>query len=564
MAVEGLPSCADAVSDPENSAAAVQMLVRSSLSAEWRANNSDELALRAVFDVTQAHLDALENEEGDQESSGHEESAAACIKLARNLCAGRPDVQEFWHSLGLAKRLTSRVRKDAASVRGRGATWCEAVPSFLANSVAGNSSLRAKACSEWFPYDIAAVCMLSWRRPELALMLLQNLAGKEEELGDDKPDGQKSVTHLVSQSKDGICVLHVTFSLLFAENDSEAQGKMEKAWEWTTVVLNELWTKGVFPHVFRGLKQLNAKYLHDFLRRLVEAPEPTENIPPPPCIGYLAGRLCGQAEVLSLLWSSIDGLLDAGQSRSKTNDRAELLKRFLGDSKFTDILVEEMAGMISRLTAEWQVDWCPDAPSDEAAALLGLEASDLDPLTLASSAASAGSLQGGGRATGVALFRDLCSATATLTAAARPCGVSLPPRLVGACLVANVSCLDALHRKRFGNVLAGEVKEKPSLEAAEASQALCLVEQVRVCGNLLYENFEAQEFLRLTGGLRVLLSHCYSDEQLPMLRETAIFAVRNATHGNELNQKMGKDMLAEQRARAASVGGPPLTDVGLD
>jgi len=79
-----------------------------------------------------------------------------------------------------------------------------------------------------------------------------------------------------------------------------------------------------------------------------------------------------------------------------------------------------------------------------------------------------------------------------------------------------------------------------------------------------FKNFEAQEFLRLTGGLRVLLSHCYSDEQLPMLRETAIFAVRNATHGNELNQKMGKDMLAEQRARAASVGGPPLTDVGLD
>ena len=39
-------------------------------------------------------------------------------------------------------------------------------------------------------------------------------------------------------------------------------------------------------------------------------------------------------------------------------------------------------------------------------------------------------------------------------------------------------------------------------------------------------DFEAAEFLRLSGGLPTLLSHCYADPELPLLREAGVYAVR--------------------------------------
>jgi hypothetical protein len=89
-----------------------------------------------------------------------------------------------------------------------------------------------------------------------------------------------------------------------------------------------------------------------------------------------------------------------------------------------------------------------------------------------------------------------------------------------------------------------------------------LVEQVRLCANLLYGCVQAQDFLRLSGGLPVLLSHCYSDADLPLLREAGVFAVRNATHHNLANQEAVRRSLAERRqvAEAAAAAGNASVD----
>merc|ERR1711871_1301610 len=130
----------------------------------------------------------------------------------------------------------------------------------------------------------------------------------------------------------------------------------------------------------------------------------------------------------------------------------------------------------------------------------------------------------------------------SLVVAANSTGNPLPPRLAATYLVANLACIDALHRRRFGDPAAGVKSDLSPKEAAELQETCCMLEQMRLCGNVLYGNRAAQDFVRVTGGLRVLLSNCYADEHLPMLRENGVFAIRNATHQNLENQALAKGL----------------------
>jgi len=164
-------------------------------------------------------------------------------------------------------------------------------------------------------------------------------------------------------------------------------------------------------------------------------------------------------------------------------------------------------------------------------------------------------------------YEQLLKAALALTALPRGAphgGIELPPWLTGVFLSGSVAMLDALHRRRFGDLSQGEApKREAAPEAVEAARACCLLDHVRLCSNVLYEQPHAQDYLRHIGGLKSLLSHCYADPEHPMLREVAVFAVRNATHGCAANQAAARELLAERKqATDQGAGGPLPPSVG--
>eukprot|EP00913_Durusdinium_trenchii_P018323 g17213.t1 len=58
----------------------------------------------------------------------------------------------------------------------------------------------------------------------------------------------------------------------------------------------------------------------------------------------------------------------------------------------------------------------------------------------------------------------------------------------------------------------------------------------------------------------VLLSHCYADPELPLLREAGVYAVRNATKHSEKTRDAVRSILAERRVRDAAAGPLPTVD----
>ncbi len=60
---------------------------------------------------------------------------------------------------------------------------------------------------------------------------------------------------------------------------------------------------------------------------------------------------------------------------------------------------------------------------------------------------------------------------------------------------------------------------------------------IRVLGNVCHGCPAAQEEVRVRGGLPLILNHCNVDSANPMLREWALFLVRNLCEGNAANQE---------------------------
>ncbi|CAJ1426928.1 unnamed protein product [Effrenium voratum] len=137
----------------------------------------------------------------------------------------------------------------------------------------------------------------------------------------------------------------------------------------------------------------------------------------------------------------------------------------------------------------------------------------------------------------------------------------------------NVKLMAALHHLRFGTAAVAETgvelpaRQEPKsgdpTAAVKAAFAGQLVTQLRLCGNVLFESPEAAEFLRLSGGLPTLLSHCYADPELPLLREAGIFAVRNATQHSSATREEVKQLLAERRTRDPNRALPMVDESAL-
>eukprot|EP00933_Yihiella_yeosuensis_P020264 TRINITY_DN16281_c0_g3_i1.p1 TRINITY_DN16281_c0_g3~~TRINITY_DN16281_c0_g3_i1.p1 ORF type:complete len:663 (+),score=168.30 TRINITY_DN16281_c0_g3_i1:66-2054(+) len=632
-AVARLPEPSEANAAPQAVADAVAELVRETLQGEEQRRTlaCDESLLQRLAELLEQHLaylagfkpatddsTSVPRQEGDEPEFGraldpelvvaHEAAGAACLKLARNLCAGNPDVQERWWKRGLVERLAVQARADLASPHGeRGAAWCEAVPSFMSNVIAGNAEFRKETLDALFPHGLAAVLAMCWRRPDLGFVLAQNLfaynGGSNETAGGEHP-----ASRLVL-SPEGHCVLYILFNLLCTvEGHGTAScdaAKAAKAREWATVFFFGLWSASFFAPAFRGLRALKAKQIHDFLcaaaavpgwgaLRVTSDPESAASAQSAAAssFGSLTSRLCSRREALGLCWHTVHGLL-AGPRADEDNDIGScgggsspealgLATALLRSSDFVEVAAEEMAIALWSLADAWDLKLSIESVSSEACSVLGLSHSDFEELPIAKPGARLEDLEGEvfgnnspseeepqierekseNQATRGAYFRELLLAAVELAAIPRAQGSSMPAKLVGTYLSMNVAMISALHHKRFGTAAVAEagtalparqaVSKEEAAEAVKAARGCEIVLQLRLCGNILFDCPPAADFLRLSGGLSTLLSHCYSDHELPLLREAGIFAVRNALQHSKAAHEEVRALLAERKTRAAA------------
>eukprot|EP00421_Protoceratium_reticulatum_P057511 CAMPEP_0168490112 /NCGR_PEP_ID=MMETSP0228-20121227/69014_1 /TAXON_ID=133427 /ORGANISM="Protoceratium reticulatum, Strain CCCM 535 (=CCMP 1889)" /LENGTH=518 /DNA_ID=CAMNT_0008506811 /DNA_START=56 /DNA_END=1613 /DNA_ORIENTATION=+ len=503
-----LPDAAVAEADPKAAALALSILVRESLTEDWRHANSHTEFLDKLAALIEMHLSLVEEEvaaESDMHGAGngdnarHDIACAMCLKLARNLCVSCQPVQEYWWKSGIIPRLVSRVRSDLATLTcERVAAWREAVPSFLANVVAGNTGLRSNFFQAFFPMGMAAVCTLCWHRPELAFMFAQNVFASG--CLEDAPDSNAPWrARQLTDTPEGHCLLYLLLSVLHWDDGSHGGGAVE---EWASVFFHGLWSRGTLAQAYHGIKRLTAASMQPFFRGVAGTDGTAAG-----CCALVAGRLCSHAEALGLIWHSIHGLLGGPGEGGEVGQ--------VGEGTASAVLAERRPA------------------AAEASAHRGEGAGDLGPEGTAF------------------VFRELMRAAVELTARRRPGGAAFPARLVAVGLAGNLALVDALHRLRFGD-LAGEAPQRTCTAGVEVARACLLVDQIRLCGNLLFEQPAAQDFVRLVGGLRVLLSHCHADQEMPLLREAGIFAVLCATRGSEANQAMAREMLARQRTEAVA------------
>ncbi|KAF0720282.1 Aste57867_426 [Aphanomyces stellatus] len=82
---------------------------------------------------------------------------------------------------------------------------------------------------------------------------------------------------------------------------------------------------------------------------------------------------------------------------------------------------------------------------------------------------------------------------------------------------------------------------------------------IRVLGNVVHQNTEAQDAMRTCGGLEVLLNSCNVDPTNPMIREWALVALRHVCEGNEANQAYIRALSPQQ-----VVSDVDLTKMGVE
>lgn len=89
----------------------------------------------------------------------------------------------------------------------------------------------------------------------------------------------------------------------------------------------------------------------------------------------------------------------------------------------------------------------------------------------------------------------------------------------------------------------------------------CIVRNVlQLLGNLVYRSRAAQDTLRESGGLAVVLSHCATDFSNPLAREWALLCTRNAAEGNIANQ----DFIDSLRPQSVSIQDEKMKQQGMN
>jgi len=574
----GLPEVTTAAADPAVAAEIVTVLVRESLKPEWREQHANEIVLDRLANLLDLHLEGLAGSSVEL-NQDHEAAFAACLKLARNLCAGNPGVQEHWRRRGIVERLAQRVRLDLVLPgEGRSTAWRDAVPGFLANVVAGHSELRTHTLLTFFPYGLAGVFALCWHKPQLAFVLVQNLfnPGGGDTCVDGLPE-DAPLRRLLSEVEGHILLL-MLLSLLWGAPEGS-----EQAHEWASLMFHALWKRGGFARAYRGVRRLSPSEVHGFLAQVAAGATPASAEGAAMSLAQVAARMCHRSEACGLLWHTVHGLL-AGVAKNEVSQEedggsaAALGATFLADAGFIQVLCGELSEANEEVARTHNLEWRPREASEEACRELRVMPEDVNVFCLAKAPgernageATAAQPENGGSTLqdddavwgkgGTGAYAELMQAVLELTTLPRGPGVDLPGKLVGVALLGSTSLVDALHRRRFGDLARGENPKRESApEAVAISRDCLLLEHIRLCSNIVYEQRRAQDFLRQIDGLRTLLSHCYADHDLPMLRECAVFSVRNATKGNLENQKAAGELLSQRKQSAetdSSAAMPP-------
>lgn len=86
---------------------------------------------------------------------------------------------------------------------------------------------------------------------------------------------------------------------------------------------------------------------------------------------------------------------------------------------------------------------------------------------------------------------------------------------------------------------------KTENEAKESPLFMIKSDILHAIANVLYDCPLAQEEFRECGALPLLLSHCRIDDNNPLMREYALFAVRNILVNNPTNQDLVKGLEAK-------------------
>jgi hypothetical protein len=79
---------------------------------------------------------------------------------------------------------------------------------------------------------------------------------------------------------------------------------------------------------------------------------------------------------------------------------------------------------------------------------------------------------------------------------------------------------------------------------------MCKTHTLRVVANLSFRFRAAQDLVRESGALTAVMSHTYVDPEQPLMREAAIFCLRNLTEGCPANQEAISALQVQKVSRA--------------
>lgn len=111
---------------------------------------------------------------------------------------------------------------------------------------------------------------------------------------------------------------------------------------------------------------------------------------------------------------------------------------------------------------------------------------------------------------------------------------------------------------QFGTSEINAVNASKDKDPSESLDFGLRASLIQLLANLAYKCREVQDELRNMGALPLILNGCRSDDNNPLVREWAIFAVRNICEDNDENQRYIADLKPQGVAE-----NPDLDKMGL-
>lgn len=139
------------------------------------------------------------------------------------------------------------------------------------------------------------------------------------------------------------------------------------------------------------------------------------------------------------------------------------------------------------------------------------------------------------------------------------CAVRPFPALVSTPL--EVSCFGLIGILHYAYEYGTSPVNATNSKGKDASQSIDFgirASLIQLLANFAYKCREVQDALRISGALPLILNGCRSDDNNPLVREWAVFAVRNICEDNDENQRY----IAELKPQGVAEN-PDLEQMGL-